>query len=70
MVLVTTCQRTLTNLRIVNCMLTAVFPTSRSASQDGEGEWRHLELIGVKQPVQVEVDNSDTEVPAVKPANH
>jgi len=39
-------------------------------SQDSDDdEWRQLELIGIKQPVQVEVDNSDTELPADKSTN-
>ena len=45
-----------------NCSLWFFY--SRPASQDGDNEWRYLELIGVKQPVQVEVDNSDNDLPA------
>jgi len=40
---------------------------SRSSSQDCDEEWRQLELTGVKQPVQVEADNSDADLPADKP---
>jgi len=40
--------------------------TCRGASQGSDDEWRQLELFGVKQPVQAEVDNSDVDLPADK----
>jgi len=40
--------------------------TCREASQGSDDEWRQLELFGVKQPVQAEVDNSDVDLPADK----